>query len=433
MHLTRTGILLGVLTMLIGIIGEWAGGATGVPWWRLLAALLLLCLLVEWLVTRTRSISTRVAADSGRFFLGRREQLVLEFDNNGARNLRLRFVVTVPEAFDCSQDSLDLALAPQTSSEAGLPVRSLLLGSHAFDSIAARVLGPLRLAWWSRRLPVAATLIVQPDTLGARGKTTGVERSGANTETALGGAMELHHLRDYAPGDPLNTIDWKATARASKLITRVFNEDQHLEVMILLDAGRTGRTQIDEIDQFGHYVNLAARFAEYCVAGDDRVGLLAFTDRPIASLPTGRGTGAVRRLRHTLGGLAPAPIEADVLQAALHLRRMLRHRCLVVILTDLYERSATSQLVQASRLLLPHHLPLIVGITSEDVIRLAGATAKDRLDPYRSLAAREYQQNVAANVARLMQLGAQALTARPRELDSKVFARYDLLRAQRRI
>jgi uncharacterized protein (DUF58 family) len=104
-----------------------------------------------------------------------------------------------------------------------------------------------------------------------------------------------------------------------------------------------------------------------------------------------------------------------------------------VILTDLYERSATSQLVQASRLLLPHHLPLIVGIMSEDVVELAGAAADGWLDPYRGLAAREYQQHVAASVARLAQLGAHALTARPGELDRKVLARYDLLRAQRRI
>jgi len=433
MHLTRTGILLGVLTMLVGILEQWSAGPDSVPWWRVLAVILMLSLLAELLITRTRSIAARIPDADSRFFLGRNEQLAIEFDNDSARGLQLRFVATVPAAFDCSQDTLHLALPPQTSSRSSLPVRSLTLGRHRFETVAARVRGPLGLAWWSRRLPVGQELVVQPDTLGATGKTAGVEHSGANTETAHGGSMELHHLRDYAPGDPLNTIDWKATARSSRLITRVFNEDQHLEVMILLDTGRTGRTQIDEIDQFGHYVNLAARFAEYCVAGDDRVGLIAFTDRTIASLPTGRGTGAVRRLRQTLGELAPAPMESDVLQAALHLRRLVRHRCLVVILTDLYERSATSQLVQASRLLLPQHLPLIVGITSEEVIRIAGATASHRLDPYRSLAAREYQQHVAANVARLMQLGAQALTARPRELDSKVFARYDLLRAQRRI
>lgn len=431
MHLTRTGILLGVLTMLVGIVGQWSGD--GPPWWRLLAGLLLLGLLLEMLIVRSRGVAAQLAADAGRFYLGRSEALALEFDNDGARPLKLSFVVSVPAAFDCDQDTLSVTLPPHSTSRAELPVRSLMLGSHAFESIPARLLGPFGLAWWSRRLPLDAELVVQPDTLGPRGKTAGVERYGASTESALGGALELHHLREYAPGDPLNTIDWKATARASRLMTRVFNEDQHLEVMILLDAGRTGRTQIDEIDQFGHYVNLAARFAEYCIAGDDRVGLIAFTNRPIAALPTGRGIGAIRRLRHTLAQLAPAPVDADVVQAALHLKRLLRHRSLVVILTDLYERSSTSQLVQASRLLLPQHLPLIVGITSEDVIRLAGMPARGRLDPYYSLAAREYRQHVAANAARLAQLGAQALIARPAELDRKVFARYDLLRAQRRI
>jgi uncharacterized protein (DUF58 family) len=300
-------------------------------------------------------------------------------------------------------------------------------------SLPARLRGPLGLAWWSRRITLDAELVVLPDTLGPRSDSTGVSSGGASSQKAIGSGMELHHLRQYRPGDTLNSIDWKATARSPTLITRVFEEDQHLEVMLLVDAGRTSRTQIDELNQFGHFANLAARFAEYCVASDDRVGLVVFNDRPIAALPPGRGLAAVQRLRRTLAAQSPSPVESDVLQAALYLRRMLRHRCLVVILTDLYERSAQSQLVQASRLLLPAHLPLVVGIMGKDVVDLAEESATGWLDPYRSLAARDYRRNVAASVARLAQLGAHALTARPGELDRKVLARYQLLRAQRRI
>ncbi|MDX1563031.1 MAG: hypothetical protein R3305_08890, partial [Gammaproteobacteria bacterium] len=83
--------------------------------------------------------------------------------------------------------------------------------------------------------------------------------------------------------------------------------------------------------------------------------------------------------------------------------------------------------------LLPNHLPLIVGLMSEDVVELAGRPAGDWLDPYHSLAAREYQQHIAASVARLTQLGAHALAARPAELDRRVLAQYALLRAQRRV
>jgi uncharacterized protein (DUF58 family) len=256
---------------------------------------------------------------------------------------------------------------------------------------------------------------------------------GATAQTTIGGGHELHHLREYRPGDPRHTIDWKATARSSRLITRVFSEDQHLEVMLLIDAGRTSRTEIEGLQQLGHYANLAARFAEFCVAHDDQVGLIVFADRPIATLKPARGAPAVTRIRAALTELTPSAVESDVLAAALHVRELVRHRCLVVILTDLYERSATSALAQSARLLVPKHLPLIAGIVSDEVFELAERAADDWLDPYRSLAAREYHRQVGANVARLGQLGAYALTARARELDAKVLDTYGRLRAQRRI
>ena len=272
-----------------------------------------------------------------------------------------------------------------------------------------------------------------PDTLGPRGAFAGVHGGTGTQRATAGGGSELHSLREYQPGDPRRTIDWKATARTRQLTTRVYTEDQHLEVMVLLDAGRTGRTEIDGMQQFGHYANLAARFAEYCIANDDRVGLVAFADRPIASLAPARGTDAVTRVRSVLTGLAAQAVESDVLAAALHLRTLVRHRCLVVVLTDLYERSATSQLAQTARLLVPKHLPLVVGLLGEEAGALAEREAADWLDPYRALAARDYGRHLRANVARLTQLGAHALVARPREADARVLEHYRTLRAQRRI
>jgi uncharacterized protein (DUF58 family) len=203
--------------------------------------------------------------------------------------------------------------------------------------------------------------------------------------------------------------------------------------MILVDAGRTSRTEIDGLSQLGHYANLAARFAEYCVAGDDQVGLVVFADRPLRTIAPGRGTAAVARIRSALAEMVPLAVESDVLAATLHVRRTVRHRCLAVILTDLYERSASGPLAQSARLLAHKHLPFIVGLLGEEVVELGAAPAATWLDPYRGLAAREYRRDVDANVARLARLGAHALAARPKELDRRVLGHYALLRAQRRI
>jgi uncharacterized protein (DUF58 family) len=430
-NLTPVAILALALAALVGVVAQWSDSLLADFYWRAVLALTAVGLAYELYIVRRLALGVRWAARPP-LYLGRQEALALEIENRTRRHVAVRFAPAWPDALAGDSRARTLHLAPQATGAAALAARAIALGMHAWPPLPARVRGPLRLAWWSRRLAPEGAANVLPDTLGPHSNVAG-SSEGATAQTTLGGGLELHHLRDYQPGDPRHTIDWKASARATRLITRVFSEDQHLEVMVLVDAGRTGRTEIDGMQQFGHYANLAARFAEYCISNDDQVGLIAFADRPLVTLRPGRGVQAVTRIRNALTELAAMPVESDVLAAALHVRNLVRHRCLVVILTDLYERSATSQLAQSTRLLVPKHLPMIVGVSSEDVIELAGRAADDWLDPYRSLAAREYQKHVAANIARLGQLGAYAMTARARELDRKVLDTYRRLRAQRRI
>lgn len=477
---------------LLGIVGTWSDVLGSFPWWRLVVVLLVIGLVVEFIVTRQRGVRARWR-DAERLFLGRPVALELELSAAQARALTVRTLPVLPNGIDeiseprpvpqfiprsspsaayeraheppsaaheCdyrppsaadgrayklptaeherakeSPGTLDACelRVPQHGARIRVAVRPLELGQHTWPMLPVRVLGPARLAWWSKQVDPATTSVVLPDTLGRRAEVTGSAEVGAIPRSKLGGGHELHQLREYRPGDPRNTIDWKATARSSKLITRVYTEDQHLEIMLLLDIGRTSRTEVDGMSQLGHYVNLAARFAEYCASGDDRVGLVVFADRPLKIIPPGRGIAGLRRVRHALAGLKPQPVESDALEAALAMRRTVRHRSLAVILTDLYETSSASRLVRTARLLARAHLPMMVGLLGGEITSLGGAAARNWLDPYRGLAARSYERQVNANAARLTELGALALTARPEELDAKVLGQYRRLRTQHRI
>ena len=431
MSLTPFAVVALVLAALVGIAAQWSGSLLAELWWRAVVALVALGLAYELYVTRRLAVAASWAQRAS-LYLGRTATLDLTLANRSRRPIVLELAPVWPDGLAGESRARRLRVEAHAAETAALDARAVALGLHAWPGLPTRVRGPLNLAWWSRRLAPDGAARVVPDTLGPRGVFAG-SSEGATAQTTIGGGHELHHLREYRPGDPRHTIDWKATARSSRLVTRVFSEDQHLEVMLLIDAGRTSRTEIEGLQQLGHYANLAARFAEFCVAHDDQVGLIVFADRPIATLKPARGAPAVTRIRAALTELKPSAVESDVLAAALHVRELVRHRCLVVMLTDLYERSATSALAQSARLLVPKHLPLIAGIVSDEVFELAERGADDWLDPYRSLAAREYQRQVGANVARLGQLGAYALTARVRELDRRVLDTYGRLRAQRRI
>ncbi len=105
----------------------------------------------------------------------------------------------------------------------------------------------------------------------------------------VGAGSELHQLREYVQGDPISRIDWKATARTGKFVTREFTEDQHLDVLVVIDAGRLSRVRAGKLDRFGLYSNIAARLAEVVTPNDDRVGLVVFSR--IARLRFARPSG----------------------------------------------------------------------------------------------------------------------------------------------
>ncbi|MHA1199152.1 MAG: DUF58 domain-containing protein [Candidatus Heimdallarchaeaceae archaeon] len=50
---------------------------------------------------------------------------------------------------------------------------------------------------------------------------------------------EFFALRDYMPGDEVKHIDWYATARHDKLITKEFEDERNLHFLIYLDLGST--------------------------------------------------------------------------------------------------------------------------------------------------------------------------------------------------
>ena len=169
----------------------------------------------------------------------------------------------------------------------------------------------------------------------------------------------------------MSRIDWKATARRGGLIAREYSEAQHLEILLVIDAGRGSRVRAGELDRLGLYANVAARLAEHAVSIEDRVGLLVYADRTLSACLPDRGVRAVARLRRSLEILESDRGESDPVAAAIHVRRLLRHRGLVVWLTDLAEPARNDELMQALKALVPRHQPIVAAPHAAEIARLA--------------------------------------------------------------
>lgn len=432
MSLKPLGVWLGALTALIAIVGAWSADAQVALLWRLPVALLLAGLAYESFILARAQLALSIEAPE-HWFLGRTGVARLRFTHALARPLVLEVAPAAPAHFTCEAAVRRLAIPPAGVALAELSATPRRLGPDHWPPMRVRIAGPLGLAWWSRQVRGEARVQVLPEIRvahsGARGRGTEGARSGASA----GSGAEVLQLRAYRPGDPPRVIDWKATARARRLISRDFSEDQHLEILILIDAGRASGLRSGALDRFGHYANVAARLAQYAVTQDDLVGVIVYAERPLLECAPARGAAAVMRIRRLLGAARVENAESDPLQAAIRVRSLVRRRSLVILLTDLDDAVVAGQLAAATRLLLPKHLPFVAGLASAAAESLAQSPARRWLDPYRALAAQEYMASLERNVESLHALGAPALIAKPNQLEAAVFAAYADFRRRRRV
>jgi len=431
MHLARRGYVLVLLTAVLAIVAVWSDDSQLRWWWRMPAAALLLGLAAES-VWAQRRLPLATLAVAPRAYLGRALEAAFTFANGARRPLTLEYALLTPPGF-APREQVRRVVAPARGSVADrvtlLPVR---LGAQSWPALPARLLGPFALAWWSRRLAVEAQVVVAPDALRRVVRARGMA-GGARARRVVGAGAELHQLRGYLPGDPLARIDWKASVRAGSLVTREYSEDQHLDVLVAVDAGRLSRLRCGALDRFGLYGNIAARLAEVATQHDDRIGLIVYADRVLSIRPPARGLAATIGVRHALERSGVQAAESDPTAAAVTIRGLLRHRALVILLTDLDDASVAHQLARAVRLLAPPHLVLVAGVQSGEIGQLARSYARDWLDPYVGIAAAEHEARTVGQRALLAQLGAPVVAAPAARLEDELFARYEALRRARRI
>jgi uncharacterized protein (DUF58 family) len=420
-----------VLVCVLGVIGQWSP-AIGDDLWRMPAAALLLALIVEGIVNYRQGlhIERRLPA---RGFLGQPLASELVVHNSAPYTCRLDTLDETPPALKADYEPLHWCIPPGQSATQRVSLIPRELGELQWDSLHARKLGAFGLAWWHRRLRLPAALPVVPDHLHAADHRAGSEDQGRYVRSSSGSGTELMGFRDYQRGDPLRSIDWKASARRATPIVRLYANEEHVELVLAVDAGRTSGIQSGSLTRLGHYANVAARLAERSLANGDHVGLVVFAQAPIYAAAGLRGSSGLQRIRGALASMRTQARESNPLAAALHIRRLVSQRSLVVMFTDMDEGEIAGQLRRATSFLSPKHLPVVASLMDEDISQMRWQPAKRWLDPYTMLAALEITKGARRTALHLQRSGAHVVLARPAELDRRVLRTYEGLRLRRRV
>ena len=423
MHLTGRALLLALVATVAFVAQQWSSDPDIVGLWRLPLLLLSIGLILEaWRRSRiTLRVEVRAPAT---LHLGRDAAATLVLSHGGSRGQRLRLSPLAPEGLRSGATlQTELRLPPGEDATLDIPLRPAQLGRHPWPEMPARLLGVLGLAWWDHALAPAATLRVMPEILRRNASRTETPAAGPRRPPQPDAEREVHRWRRWETGDPLTRIDWKVTARSGVLTTRELRDDQHLDVLLCIDAGCAAASGDGSLDALGERVNLAARLAESALARGDRVGLLAFADRMIVTLPPLGGPAALPRLRARLATLTADAMPAEPDAAARAAARLLRHPGLVLWFGDpLCADPGASSVPPALRALAARHSVTVLVPREAAIEALAAAPPGDPRRGWTALAASRRLAAARARAEVLRRNGLRVVSAVPARSEAAVWS-----------
>lgn len=313
-------------------------------------------------------------------------------------------------------------------------------GLLSWGAVQVRQRSPWGLVWQGWNVPPGEQTQVCPDLVGLRQLSIRLtlQSAGSIRQTQRQGmGTEFAELRDYGAGDDLRLVDWKATARRGRPLVRVLEPEQEQTLIILLDQGRLMTAQVEGLQRFDWGINAVLALALAGLHRGDRVGVGVFDRQLHTWIPPQRGTPHLTTLIHRLTPLEPGLLEPDYLGAVTTALKHQTRRALVVIITDLVDEIASSDLLGALMRLSPRYLPFCVTLRDPLLDRQAHPAPQAEAQSLDSAYGRAVALDLLAQrqgaFATLKQRGVLVLDAPAPHLSTALVDRYLRLKAHNRL
>lgn len=180
-----------------------------------------------------------------------------------------------------------------------------------------------------------------------------------------GEGSDFRQLREFRDGDSLRQIDWKATSRVRKLISREFQQERDQQIVFMLDCSMRMRHQGNESSHMDSALNALVLLANVALRQGDATGLMTFggIERWIAPA---KGPKAANRLVNGVYDIEATHEMPDYDAAIETLQKQVKRRALIILVTNLRNEDGKAA-INALQRLSKKHVVLIADLREQDL------------------------------------------------------------------
>ena len=297
--------------------------------------------------------------------LGAWANVELTLHNRYRYPIKLEIFDHVPEELEYEELPVTVTIPSRNWVKINYRVKPIVRGPVAFEKVQLRVFSVLGL--WKKNIiqPLVSEVRNYPNFSSVMkysllATDQRLNQMGILKKRRRGEGLDFHQLREYRDGDSLRQIDWNATARTNKLISRDYQEERDQQIIFLVDCGRRMLAHDDQLSHFDHTLNAILLLSHVALRQGDAVGLMTFSGDE-RWIPPRKSVGNVNNILNSIYDLQPSLLSPDYSRAATELMKRQKRRALIVLITNLRDED-TDELIPALQIMRKRHLVLLASM-----------------------------------------------------------------------
>jgi uncharacterized protein (DUF58 family) len=375
----------------------------------------------------------RICAD--KLSNGDENEITIYLESFYTFKIFLRVFDEIPHQFQRRDLEFNLTLSPGENKVIVYTLRPVKRGEYSFGAVNVLVSSPLK--FFSRKFRFSSDKMVPvyPSYIQMRkyellAISNRLTNTGIKKIRRIGHNQEFELIKEYVSGDDIRTVNWKATARRSRLMVNQYQDERSQQIYSLIDKGRVMQMPFNGMSLLDYAINATLVISNIAIKKSDKAGLITFQDRIGSMLPAGRLNNQMAAIQEVLYNQKTAFLETDFSVLYTQVRRSISQRSLLLLFTNFESIHALHRQLPYLVNLNRTHLLVVIFFENTELKSLIEEPAKEIRGIYHKAVAERFSYEKKLIVKELQKHGIQSILTPPEKLTVNTINKYLELKAR---
>ncbi len=379
-----------------------------------------------------------------RFSNGDENVVRIRVENNYRFTIRVEVIDEIPFVFQRRDVSFEAYIPQAEAKTIRYSLRPTRRGVYGFGRVRVFVASPIGLLRRRFTCCEAHDVKVYPSFLMLHqyellAISNNLTEMGIKRIRRVGHHTDFEQIKDYVTGDDFRTINWKASARRSKLMVNVYQDERSQQIYNVIDKGRVMQQAFRGMTLLDYSINASLVLSYVAMYKEDRAGLATFSNDFDTFVPASRRPGHMQTLLETLYAQQTEFGETDYSALVANLNKHVTKRSLVVLYTNFTGLVSMQRQLPYLQQLNKRHRLLVVFFEDEELKEYISThhapltTHRSTESYYRQVMADRFVYEQRLIVSTLRQHGILSLLTTPQNLSVDVINRYLEMKSRQQI